>query len=77
MQVMKSFHDKGVKHVVLTSLSLPQYDNELVLLASEKGTLFSSVQPGYNVTFKYFSILSKMHLPHNTKSMFIAAEQIN
>ena len=40
MQVMKSFHDKGVKHVVLTSLSLPRYNNELVLLASEKGRLF-------------------------------------
>ena len=35
-QVMKIFHDKGVKHVVLTSLTLPDYD-DLVMLASEKG----------------------------------------
>ena len=34
---MKIFHDKGVKHVVLTSLVLPDYD-DLVMLASEKGT---------------------------------------
>ena len=34
---MKIFHDKGVKHVVLTSLVLPGYD-DLVMLASEKGT---------------------------------------
>ena len=33
---MKTFHDKGVKHVVLTSLTLPDYD-DLVMLASEKG----------------------------------------
>ena len=33
---MKIFHDKGVKHVVLTSLVLPGYD-DLVMLASEKG----------------------------------------
>ena len=34
---MKIFHDKGVKHVVLTSLVLPDYD-DLVMMASEKGT---------------------------------------
>ena len=34
---MKIFHDKGVKHVVLTGLVLPDYD-DLVMLASEKGT---------------------------------------
>ena len=37
LQAMKIFHDKGVKHVVLTSLVLPGYD-DLVMLASEKGT---------------------------------------
>ena len=37
LQAMKMFHDKGVKHVVLTSLVLPGYDG-LVMLASEKGT---------------------------------------
>ena len=36
LQAMKIFHDKGVKHVVLTSLVLPGYD-DLVMLASEKG----------------------------------------
>ena len=37
LQAMKIFHDKGVKHVVLTSLVLPGYDG-LVMLASEKDT---------------------------------------
>ena len=32
---MKTFHDKGVKPVVLTSLTLPDYD-DLVMLVSEK-----------------------------------------
>lgn len=39
LQVMKIFHDKGVKHVVLTSLALPDYE-DLIMLASEKGTYY-------------------------------------
>ena len=50
---MKIFHDKGVKHVVLTSLTLPDYD-DLVMLASEKGKrlkLVGSIQLRLGVTF--------------------------
>ena len=51
---MKIFHDKGVKHVVLTSSVLPDYD-DLVMLASEKGTYVHTHAQAYMWSYAHIT----------------------